>query len=103
MATVSPHNIRRTIRSLVTGDRVVWRPGKPAAGRKCQRIVEAVHERTSVLTRPDFYDGVKPIAANIDQIVIVSAILPGCRSILSTVTWWPAKPCRLSRLLCSTR
>lgn len=29
-----------------------------------------------MLTRPDFYDGVKPIAANIDQIVIVSAILP---------------------------
>ncbi|WP_303719867.1 GTPase RsgA, partial [Pseudomonas aeruginosa] len=25
---------------------------------------------------PDFYDGVKPIAANINQIVIVSAILP---------------------------
>lgn len=24
-------NIRRTIRSLVTGDRVVWRPGKEAA------------------------------------------------------------------------
>ena len=53
----------------------VWRPG-------CRRqsavkgIVEAVHERTSVLTRPDFYDGVKPIAANINQIVIVSAILP---------------------------
>jgi ribosome biogenesis GTPase len=39
-------------------------------------IVEAVHERTSVLNRPDFYDGVKPIAANINQIVIVSAILP---------------------------
>jgi ribosome biogenesis GTPase len=38
--------------------------------------VEAVHERKSVLTRPDFYDGVKPIAANIDQIIIVSAILP---------------------------
>lgn len=38
--------------------------------------MEAVHERTSVLTRPDFYDGVKPIAANINQIVIVSAILP---------------------------
>jgi ribosome small subunit-dependent GTPase A len=70
-------NIRRTIRSLVTGDRVVWRPGKEAAeGVKVKGIVEAVHERTSVLTRPDFYDGVKPIAANIDQIVIVSAILP---------------------------
>lgn len=68
-------NIRRTIRSLVTGDRVVWRPGVgPFEGVK--GIVEAVHERTSVLNRPDFYDGVKPIAANIDQIVIVSAILP---------------------------
>lgn len=29
-----------------------------------------------MLTRPDYYDGLKPIAANIDQIVIVSAILP---------------------------
>lgn len=70
-------NIRRTIRSLVTGDRVVWRPGKEAAeGVLVKGIVEAVHDRTSVLTRPDYYDGVKPIAANIDQIVIVSAILP---------------------------
>lgn len=66
-------NIRRTIRSLVTGDRVVWRKGE---NDSVKGIVEAVHERTSVLTRPDFYDGVKPIAANIDQIVIVSAILP---------------------------
>lgn len=66
-------NIRRTIRSLVTGDRVVWRAANESAGKG---IVEAVHERTSVLTRPDFYDGVKPIAANIDQILIVSAILP---------------------------
>ncbi len=65
-------NIRRTIRSLVTGDRVVWRPGKPAAeGVNVKGIVEAVHERTSVLTRARiFYDGVKP-AANIDQIVIL--------------------------------
>ncbi|QKJ88831.1 Small ribosomal subunit biogenesis GTPase RsgA [Paramixta manurensis] len=68
-------NIRRTIRSLVTGDRVVWRPGQEG-GATVKGIVEAVHQRTSVLTRPDFYDGVKPIAANIDQIVIVSAILP---------------------------
>ncbi len=30
----------------------------------------AVHERTSVLTRPDFYDGGKLLPANIDQIVI---------------------------------
>ncbi|NIG98161.1 MAG: small ribosomal subunit biogenesis GTPase RsgA [Serratia symbiotica] len=68
-------NIRRTLRSLVTGDRVVWRPGV-GTHEGVKGIVEAVYERTSVLTRPDFYDGVKPIAANIDQIVIVSAILP---------------------------
>lgn len=68
-------NIRRTIKSLVTGDRVVWRAGKESQAG-ISGIVEAVHPRESVLTRPDFYDGVKPIAANIDQIVIVSAILP---------------------------
>ncbi|MGY3011530.1 putative ribosome biogenesis GTPase RsgA [Ewingella americana] len=44
-------NIRRTIRSLVTGDRVVWRAGENTS---VKGIVEAVHERTSVLTRPDF-------------------------------------------------
>ncbi|KAA8995370.1 small ribosomal subunit biogenesis GTPase RsgA [Affinibrenneria salicis] len=65
--------IRRTIPSLVTGDRVVWRT---TGDTQASGIIEAVHPRHSVLTRPDFYDGVKPIAANIDQIVIVSAILP---------------------------
>lgn len=73
--TVHRCNIRRTLRSLVTGDRVVWRPGV-GTHEGVKGIVEAVYERTSVLNRPDIYDGVKPIAANIDQIVIVSAILP---------------------------
>lgn len=66
-------NIRRTIPSLVTGDRVVWRAG---IQQNAKGIVEAVHPRQSVLTRPDYYDGVKTIAANIDQVVIVCAILP---------------------------
>ncbi|MDR0807350.1 MAG: small ribosomal subunit biogenesis GTPase RsgA [Enterobacteriaceae bacterium] len=66
-------NIRRTITSLVTGDHVVWRA---PVNDHTKGIIEAVHERKSVLTRPDFYDGIKPIAANIDQIIIVSAILP---------------------------
>lgn len=64
--------IRRTVPSLVTGDRVVWRPTLD----ETSGIVEAVHERHSVLTRPDYYDGLKPVAANIDQIIIVSSILP---------------------------
>lgn len=71
--TVWRCNLRRTISSLVTGDRVVWRAPCKGQGKG---IVEAVHERESVLTRPDYYDGIKPIAANIDQIIIVSAILP---------------------------
>lgn len=73
MRKVHRCNIRRTIRSLVTGDRVVWR----AANQNNRKgIVEAVHGRKTLLTRSDFYDGIKPIAANIDQIIIVSAILP---------------------------
>ncbi len=68
-------NLRRTLGSLVTGDRVVWRAGSEAL-QGISGIVEAVHPRQSVLTRPDFYDGIKPVAANIDQIVIVSAVLP---------------------------
>lgn len=68
-------NLRRSIESLVTGDTVVWRPGVETL-QGIAGVVEAVHERHSVLTRPDYYDGVKPVAANIDQVVIVSAILP---------------------------
>lgn len=67
-------HIRRTISSLVAGDRVVWRAASQTD--ETGGIVEAVHPRQSVLTRPDYYDGVKPIAANIDQVAIVSAITP---------------------------
>lgn len=75
--TITRCNIRRTISSIVTGDKVVWRPVlQTQENVRVNGIIEAVHERKSVLTRPDYYDGVKPIAANIDQIIIVSAILP---------------------------
>lgn len=68
-------NLRRSVESLVTGDKVVWRPGVQSL-QGIAGVVEAVFERRSVLTRPDYYDGVKPIAANIDQVLIVSAIVP---------------------------
>lgn len=68
-------HIRRTIDSVVCGDQVLFRPGKvPQEG--VNGIIELVHERRSVLTRPDFYDGIKAVAANIDQIIIVSSVLP---------------------------
>lgn len=68
-------HIRRTIGSVVCGDKVEFRPGKDAS-ITVNGIIELVHDRESVLTRPDFYDGVKPIAANIDQIIIVSSVIP---------------------------
>ncbi len=68
-------NLRRGIESLVSGDRVLWRPGlESMAG--ISGVVEAVEPRHSVLTRPDYYDGLKPVAANVDQMVIVSSVLP---------------------------
>ncbi|WJG10065.1 small ribosomal subunit biogenesis GTPase RsgA [Aliiglaciecola sp. LCG003] len=72
---VTKCHIRRTIVSVVCGDNVQFRPGKDKSVT-VNGIIELVHDRESVLTRPDFYDGVKPIAANIDQIIIVSSVLP---------------------------
>ncbi|OEF16228.1 small ribosomal subunit biogenesis GTPase RsgA [Aliivibrio logei] len=68
-------NLRRGIESLVSGDRVIWRPGTEILAG-ISGVVEAVKPRTSMLTRPDYYDGIKPVAANVDQMVIVSSILP---------------------------
>jgi len=68
-------NLRRSISSLVCGDKVLWRLGKETQ-HSITGIIEAVHDRDSVLSRPDVYDGVKPIAANISQILIVSSVLP---------------------------
>ncbi|TDF35699.1 small ribosomal subunit biogenesis GTPase RsgA [Alteromonadaceae bacterium M269] len=68
-------NMRRTIESLVCGDKVLFRPGKEQA-ETISGVIEAVEPRTSLLSRPDFYDGVKPVAANVDQIIVVSSVVP---------------------------
>lgn len=68
-------HIRRTIESLVCGDEVIFRPAKDTS-MHINAVVEAVKPRRSILTRPDYYDGIKPVAANIDQIIIVSSLLP---------------------------
>ncbi|MFB0953228.1 MAG: ribosome biogenesis GTPase RsgA, partial [Aeromonadaceae bacterium] len=57
-------NLRRTVGSLVTGDRVVFRLGDESL-HGISSVVEAVHPRRSEFSRPDFYDGLKPVAANI--------------------------------------
>lgn len=66
-------NIRRTLSSIVTGDKVIWRQSTDV---QTNSVIEAVHPRHSELVRPDFYDGIKPVAANVDQIMIISAVLP---------------------------
>ncbi|WP_375278012.1 small ribosomal subunit biogenesis GTPase RsgA [Alteromonas australica] len=72
---VSRCHIRRTVDSVVCGDNVLFSKGDDAESG-VKGVIEIVNDRHSVLTRPDFYDGIKPIAANIDNIIVVSAILP---------------------------
>lgn len=72
-------HIRRAVDSLVCGDQVQWRPAQ-ASKDGMQGVIEGVHERQSLLSRPDYYDGLKPVAANIDQILVVSSLLPAFSS-----------------------
>ncbi|MFS1523280.1 small ribosomal subunit biogenesis GTPase RsgA [Microbulbifer sp. 2304DJ12-6] len=66
-------HLRANIDTLVTGDRVAWRPASSDSG--CG-VVGACLPRTSELQRPDRYGDLKTIAANIDRIVIVIAPYP---------------------------
>ena len=63
-------HLRANLDGLVTGDRVVWCEGDPMG------VVVAQRERHSVLSRPDPYGKLKPVAANIDQIFVVIAPIP---------------------------
>ncbi len=63
-------HLRANLEGLVTGDRVIWCEGEPTG------VVVAQLERDSVLSRPDSQGNLKPVAANIDQIIIVLASLP---------------------------
>ncbi|TDQ36858.1 small ribosomal subunit biogenesis GTPase RsgA [Thiopseudomonas denitrificans] len=63
--------IRANLPALVTGDRVIWRPARQGAG-----VIIAQRPRRSELCRPDMRGQLKPVAANVDQIVIVFAPLP---------------------------
>lgn len=64
-------HLRANLPTLVTGDRVVWR-----AGNQGQGVIVAQLPRSSELCRPDSRGQLKPVAANVDQIVIVFAPLP---------------------------
>lgn len=72
-------HIRRTVDSLVCGDNVIWRRFKQR-NDDIAGVIEAVQPRQTLLSRPDYYDGLKPVAANVDQILVVSSVLPAFSS-----------------------
>lgn len=63
---------RRNLGALVSGDKVIWQAGRDHSG-----VIIAVEPRRTLLARPDSAGQMKPVAANIDQIVIVAAPRPG--------------------------
>ncbi|HTN34948.1 MAG TPA: small ribosomal subunit biogenesis GTPase RsgA [Marinobacter sp.] len=63
--------VRANIDSLVTGDRVIWCQGKGDTG-----VIVARCDRVNLLQRPDNFGAVKPVAANIDHIILVIAPEP---------------------------
>jgi len=63
-------HLRANLPPLVTGDRVIWRAGAEGG------VVVACEERQSELCRPDSQGRLRPLAANIDQLVIVFAPRP---------------------------
>lgn len=67
--------LRANLGSLVTGDQVVFRPG-PETNGVHSGVVETVLPRSSELSRPNPYNEIKPVAANIDFIVLVIAPEP---------------------------
>jgi ribosome biogenesis GTPase len=64
-------NLRANLGQLVTGDKVVWRPKQNEGG-----VVVATTPRNTSLSRPDMHGRLKPVAANIDHIVVVIAAEP---------------------------
>lgn len=65
-------HLRTNLPPLVTGDRVIWRPAREVQ----TGVVVALETRHSLLSRPDPRGQLKPVAANIDHIVLVIAPAP---------------------------
>lgn len=62
---------RRNLPKLVCGDYVTWQ-----AVNEYNGIIVALRPRESLLARPGYQQQIKPIAANIDQILVVIAPQP---------------------------
>lgn len=63
--------LRRNMEPLTCGDRVVWESDGAGEG-----VITALLPRRSLLQRPDFHGRMRPVAANIDQIMVIIAPRP---------------------------
>ena len=59
---------RKKIDSLVCGDKVLWLPTSGDEG-----VIIALQPRQTLLVRPDINGALKPVAANVDQLLVVIA------------------------------
>ena len=64
--------LRQNLETLVPGDRVIWQQ----LGRQQEGVVIAIEPRETLLARPDPRGELRPLAANIDQILVVAAPRP---------------------------
>jgi len=69
--------LRQNIDAIVCGDKIVWQKiTNIPKGEQIQGIVTALEPRSSILARPDFTGQMKPVAANVDQLLIVTSPIP---------------------------
>lgn len=65
--------LRQNLETLVPGDRVVWQP----LGQSPEGVAIALEPRHTLLARPDPRGELRPLAANLDQLLVVAAPRPG--------------------------
>jgi len=69
--------LRQNIDAIVCGDKIVWQQlANTPEDEQIQGVVTALEARTTVLARPDFSGQMKPVAANVDQLFIVTSPIP---------------------------
>lgn len=68
--------VRQNLESLVCGDKVVWQAENDQEKTDQHGIITAIQPRHTFLARPMTNGMIKPVAANLDQIVIMVATQP---------------------------
>ena len=64
-------HVRSNLPAIVTGDQVIWHEDRQGGG-----VIAALQERHSILSRPDMRGSLRPVAANVDRIIIVVSPTP---------------------------